>query len=98
MISIRDNQKCFEPPQHPVGPPVLCKLNRSPRYVALVSLEFTLEPFEEGKSVGSGPRKTSEDFVIIHSPYLPCIVLQHSISHGHLSVAGHGNTVIPPDT
>src|ERR1700690_2518749 len=98
MISIRDNQKCFEPPQYLVGPPVLGKLYCSPRYVALVSLQFTLELFEKSKSVGSGPRKSSEDLVIIHSPYLPCIVLQHSITHGPLSVVGHGNTVIPPDT
>jgi hypothetical protein len=57
-------------------------------------LKFALEAFEQRNSVGSGPRETHNDLVVVQSARLPRAMFHHVIAHGHLTVRNQHHFVV----
>ncbi len=66
VLGIDHDHHGLQPPQRPVGPPVLGQLGGGPRHVAGIVLELGLEPLQQGEGVGRGARRSRR------APCRPC--------------------------
>ena len=58
VLGVGHDHQRFQPPQRPVGPPVLGQLRRRPRHIARIVLQLGLEPLQQGEGVGARRRQS----------------------------------------
>src|SRR5262245_168035 len=86
-LAIGDREHRFEPPQDPVGAPVLCELDRRTHQVALVLVELRLEALEQRERIRGAAGEAGEDAIVIQAPHLPCTAFDYNLAERDLAVA-----------
>jgi len=81
-------------PQIFVGTPVFREFDGATAQVAVILLQFGLEPAEQGESVGGRAGKSGQNLVLIKAPNFFGPVLDDGFAERDLSVAGHNNLVV----
>ena len=94
LFAIRYQKQSFESAQNAVGAPVFGELNGGSGEIAGIVFELGLKALQQGKSIGCGPCKADEYFIVMHFAQLAGAVLDDRIIHGDLSVGSHYDVVV----
>jgi hypothetical protein len=97
MLSVGDNQQSFEPPEDPIRPPILGQLDSRPEQIPPELVQFFFKLRKEGESVGCGPRKTGENFIVVNPSNLPGSMLHDGMFERHLTVPSHDHLSLVPN-
>ena len=90
-LAVGHHEEGLEPPQAPVGAPLLGELDRGALEVAAVLLEPGLEPVDEGHRVGGGAGEAGQHLPVVQALDLLRAVLHHRLAEGDLAVPGEGD-------
>ena len=83
--------------QHLVRTPLFAELNRRTLEIAVILLEFALEPRQQRKSVSSCARETRQYLIVIKAAHLLGARFHDGFAHRHLPVSRESNAGILPD-
>ncbi len=88
-VRVHDDQHRFEPPEHPIGAPVLRELDRGSLEVTAILFELGFEARKERKRIGGRSGKPRENPVVVEAANLPRALFDDGVAEGDLPVAGH---------
>ena len=88
-MRVHDDQHRFEPPEHPIGAPVLRELDRGSLEVTAILFELGFEARKERKRIGGRSGKPRENPVVVEAANLPRALFDDGVAEGDLPVAGH---------
>ena len=97
MILVRDREQGVESTKVAVGPPVLGQLDHGLAHIGRIALEFLLELLEKRERICHGARESREDRTVFQRSNLARHPLHHRVTHGHLTVAAHGDLPVTTD-
>ena len=88
-------QQGLESTQHTIGAPILGELHSRSREVALMLLQFGLEPLEQGKRIGGSAGKARDHLIVIKPPDFAGVAFHAGIAQCHLTVSTNDDAIIP---
>ena len=86
---VGDDHHRLEPPEIPVGAPVLGKLHGGAHELAGILLELRLEPLQQRKGVGGRAGEAGDHVALGELSDFAGVVLHHGLADADLPVAGH---------
>src|SRR5262249_3219681 len=85
-------------PKRGSSPPVLGELDSGTHQTATVLFELCLKARKQRKGVSRGPGKAGQDLIMVDLPHLAGVMFHDGIVHTHLTISGHGDVSVLPDT
>ena len=94
VLAVGHHQKCVQPVQIAVRPPVLGQLYHRPREVGRKTLDLCLQPLEQSKGIGHRAGEPAEYLALLEDPDLLGGALHDGVAQRHLPVTTQRNTAV----
>ncbi len=94
---VRYHQPGLEPPQNPVGAPLLGQLDSRPLQLAGMFLQLAFKPLKKGYRIGNRTGETGDYLVVEQGPDLLRRLFEDNIADRDLAIPRHGDLAVTPD-
>ena len=94
---VGDGQHGFEPPQDPVGAPVLGQFDRRTLQLTLVLVELRLEALKQRECIRGGARKARQHSIVKEAAYFARRRLDDDVAERHLAIAAERHAGTAPN-
>ena len=91
---VDDRQQGLQPPQRPVGSPILGQLRGGAGHVAGKVAQLGFEALQQGEGVGTAAGETGDDLAFKQPADFHRVGLHHGVAERHLAVAADGHPAL----